>query len=583
MSHTFASLNAALEGRYRIERELGAGGMATVYLAQDVRHERQVAIKVLKPELVAIIGADRFLAEIKTTANLQHPHILPLHDSGEADGVLYYVMPYVEGESLRAKLDREQQLPVAESVRIAAAVAGALDYAHGHGVIHRDIKPANILLHGSQPVVADFGIALAVGAAGGSRLTETGLSVGTLQYMSPEQAVGDREIDGRSDLYSLATTLYELLVGEAPFSAPTPQAVVGRIISQAAPSAVELRETVPAHVARAIQKALAKLPADRFQTGAEFADALARPGATEGLTVGTHASAAGDKPTGGGWKTAVPAALAIAALGFAAGAILTGDRSSDGASDPVEFVMRLGERMNHVFALSQDGRQLAFSGQSGGLLTRTMGSPQVRVIPASDGRVWGQPTFSPDGEWVAFFDVEESELRRVPFRGGTPVTIASVPLLLFGMSWGPDDTIVWGRGFTGLWSVAVDGGSPVPLTVPDSLRGELGHWDPQFLPGGSSVLFTTYRVPVDSAAVEVLDLESGQRTVLFQGGVHARYASTGHILYSRGEALWAVPFDADSRRVEGAPVRVLEGVSYDPTNARGGFEISANGTLVYMG
>src|SRR5436853_3234392 len=210
-------LAAALSDRYIIERELGAGGMATVYLAHDVRHDRKVAVKVLRPELAAVIGADRFLKEIKVTANLQHPHILGLIDSGEVDGLLYYVMPYVEGESLRDRLTHEKQLPIDDAVRITREVANALDYAHRHHVIHRDIKPENILLHEGQALVADFGIALAVSAAGGSRLTETGLSVGTPQYMSPEQAMGDRALDARSDVYSLAAVLYEMLAGEPPY------------------------------------------------------------------------------------------------------------------------------------------------------------------------------------------------------------------------------------------------------------------------------------------------------------------------------------------------------------------------------
>ncbi len=207
MSDPVARLNAALEGRYTIERELGEGGMATVYLADDIKHERKVALKVLKPELAALVGAERFLAEIKTTANLQHPHILPLFDSGEADGFLFYVMPYVEGETLRDRIDREKQLPVDEAVGLASKIAGALQHAHEHGVIHRDIKPGNILIQGGEPVVADFGIALAVGAAGGSRLTETGLSVGTPYYMSPEQATGDQALGPASDTYALACVL----------------------------------------------------------------------------------------------------------------------------------------------------------------------------------------------------------------------------------------------------------------------------------------------------------------------------------------------------------------------------------------
>ena len=246
-------LTTALADRYSIDSEIGSGGMATVYLAQDLKHDRKVAVKVLKPELAAVLGAERFLSEIKTVANLQHPHILPLFDSGEADTFLYYVMPYVEGESLRAKLDREKQLSVDEAVEITKSVANALDYAHRHGVIHRDIKPANILLHDNQPMVADFGIALAVRAAGGARLTETGLSLGTPQYMSPEQASGDREVDGRADLYSLGAVLYEMLTGEPPHSGPTVQSIIAKLLTDKPRPVTELRETVPGQVAATVQ------------------------------------------------------------------------------------------------------------------------------------------------------------------------------------------------------------------------------------------------------------------------------------------------------------------------------------------
>jgi serine/threonine-protein kinase len=233
-------LNAALSGRYVLERELGQGGMATVYLAKDLRHDRLVALKVLLPELGAILvlGPERFLAEIRLTANLRHPHLLPLFDSGEAGAReaggwrLFYVMPYVEGESLRARLERERQLPVDEAVRIACEVASALDYAHRHGVIHRDLKPENILLEDGQAVVADFGIALAVSKAGGARITQTGLSLGTPQYMSPEQATGDRVVDGRADVYSLGAALYEMLAGEPPHTGGTLQAVIARVLTE---------------------------------------------------------------------------------------------------------------------------------------------------------------------------------------------------------------------------------------------------------------------------------------------------------------------------------------------------------------
>jgi tRNA A-37 threonylcarbamoyl transferase component Bud32 len=270
-------LNAALEGRYRIERELGEGGMATVYLADDIKHERKVALKVLKPELAAVVGAERFLAEIKTTANLQHPHILPLFDSGEADTFLFYVMPYVEGESLRDRLEREKQLPVTEAVRIATDVAEALHSAHKQGVIHRDIKPANILLSEGRPLVADFGIALAISAAGEGRLTETGLSMGTPYYMSPEQASADAKPTGASDVYSLGCVLYEMLVGEPPYTAVTTQAVLAKILTGEVPAPAGSRPSTPPNIDAAVRKALEKLPADRFANAQEFSTALRAP------------------------------------------------------------------------------------------------------------------------------------------------------------------------------------------------------------------------------------------------------------------------------------------------------------------
>ena len=270
MSDATERLNAALEGRYAIERELGEGGMATVYLADDLKHERKVALKVLKPELAAVVGAERFLAEIKTTANLQHPHILPLFDSGEADSFLFYVMPFVEGETLRDRLDREHQLPVHDAVQIATNVAEALDYAHKQGVIHRDIKPDNVLLQSGKPVISDFGIALAVGVAGGGRLTETGLSLGTPQYMSPEQATGDLSVGAASDTYALGCVLYEMLVGEPPYTGSTAQAILGKIIAGEIATATKQRASVPANVDAAIRKALEKLPADRFVGAQDF-------------------------------------------------------------------------------------------------------------------------------------------------------------------------------------------------------------------------------------------------------------------------------------------------------------------------
>src|SRR5919109_4256676 len=271
----------ALDDRYRLERELGRGGMATVYLAYDCRHDRPVALKVLHPAIAATFGAERFLLEIRVTARLQHPHILPLLDSGVVETAPggpspFYVMPYVEGESLRDRLRREHQLSVEEALRIVMDVAAALGYAHERGVIHRDVKPENILLSNGQAIVADFGIARAVSLAGGERLTETGLALGTPHYMSPEQATGDRSVDARSDVYALGCVLYEMLAGEPPYTGPTAQAIVAKSLAEPVPSIRKRRPTVSEEVERTIDRALAKLPADRFTTAAAFEEALSR-------------------------------------------------------------------------------------------------------------------------------------------------------------------------------------------------------------------------------------------------------------------------------------------------------------------
>jgi serine/threonine protein kinase/tetratricopeptide (TPR) repeat protein len=276
-SEQLARLGTALAGRYAVERELGRGGMATVYLADDLKHSRKVAIKVLRPELGALLGPDRFAREIRVAAALNHPHILPLYDSGDAAGLLFYAMPFVGGESLRQRLSREGQLPIDDAIGIARQVASALHYAHGHRVIHRDVKPENILLHEGEAMVTDFGIALAAGAAASERLTETGLMVGTPEYMSPEQAMGERTLDHRSDIYSLACVLYELLAGEPPHTGTTARMVIAKRITDPPPRVRRLRPAVPPAVEQALVQALAVAPADRFASAAAFADALVAP------------------------------------------------------------------------------------------------------------------------------------------------------------------------------------------------------------------------------------------------------------------------------------------------------------------
>ncbi len=416
-------LTSALEGRYRLERELGQGGMATVYLAQDLRHDRKVALKVLRPELAAVIGAERFLAEIKTTANLQHPHILPLFDSGrtggKADGptddFLFYVMPFVEGETLRDRLNREKQLPIPDVVRIATEVASALDYAHRHGVIHRDIKPENILLHDGRAQVADFGIALAANKAGGSRMTETGMSLGTPHYMSPEQAMGERELDARSDVYALGAMTYECLTGEPPFTGPTAQAIVAKVMTATPEPVTTLRKTVPPHVADAVHQAIEKLPADRFATAAAFGAALAGGG----TTTRRHDTAAtrrlGDSATRPLlWR------MGILAAGFTVLAFFAGRRmSGDAAGSPAVYDAALPDSAPMLFAATTARVSYGYSirsisvspsgdfavytareGDSTALWYRSLRDGTVRPIPGTAGGT--APRVAPDGARVAF-------------------------------------------------------------------------------------------------------------------------------------------------------------------------------------
>ena len=306
-------LAAALAGRYRLEREIGQGGMATVWLARDLRHDREVALKVLRPELTAILGAERFLNEIRITARLDHPHILTLIDSGADQGLLWYVVPFIRGESLRQRIERETQLPIEEALGIARQVAGALDYAHRQGVIHRDIKPENILLHEGEAVLADFGIALALREAGGNRLTETGLSLGTPQYMSPEQATGDRTLDARSDVYSLGAVLYEMLTGEPPHTGATVQAVIAKLMTERPTPIRTVRETVTPALDAAVTRSLAKVPADRYPSAADFSRALASAAQLADTdTMAVPTGGRGDGATGRSRRLLVGAGLAVA-------------------------------------------------------------------------------------------------------------------------------------------------------------------------------------------------------------------------------------------------------------------------------
>ncbi|MFY7922237.1 MAG: serine/threonine-protein kinase [Gemmatimonas sp.] len=316
-----AELGTALAGRYLIEEHLGKGGMATVYRARDLKHDRAVALKVLNPELGAVLGAERFLTEIKVTATMQHPNLLTLIDSGEVNGLLYYVMPLLDGETLRAYIARSGQLPVNDAVRITTGIAQALAYAHARDIIHRDLKPENVILQHGQPIVLDFGIALALRNAGGARMTQTGVAMGTPQYMSPEQASGEKHVDARVDIYALGTLLFEMLAGEAPHTGPTPQSVMSRVITTEARSVASVRPLVPAHIAAAVAKALARNPADRFSTVDEFVAALRPWSVHQGPTALTSDSAAATSPSPRGYSTPIVLGVTLVALavGFVAG------------------------------------------------------------------------------------------------------------------------------------------------------------------------------------------------------------------------------------------------------------------------
>jgi len=417
-----SSLAAALTDRYRLERELGAGGMATVYLAEDVRHHRKVAIKVLHPELSAVLGPDRFLKEIELTASLQHPHILPLFDSGSEDGKLWYAMPFIDGETLRARLAREHQLPIADAVRIATEAADALDYAHRRGVVHRDIKPENILLHDGHALVADFGIALAVEQAGGSRMTQTGLSLGTPAYMAPEQAMGERSVDARADIYALGAVTYEMLAGEPPFTGPNAQAILAQVITSEPRSLALQRKSVPASIDAAVHTALEKLPADRFASAKEFADALARPGES----VRVPAAESGASRRRPSWWA--PAAMGALLLAASAAGFLLGTRRRPTTEQVAFRQVTFTSQAIATARFAPDGQTIVFDAR------RQSSGPAIYVIRPDypDARPLGLD----DTHLLAVSSKNElavitkarfvahrmfiGTLARVPLEGGTP-------------------------------------------------------------------------------------------------------------------------------------------------------------------
>jgi Tol biopolymer transport system component len=555
-------LSTALAGRYRIERELGAGGMATVYLAEDLKHDRKVAIKVLKPELAAVLGAERFVVEIKTTASMSHPHILPLFDSGTVDGFLFYVMPYIQGETIREKLNRETQFGVDDAVRIAREVADALDYAHRHGVIHRDIKPENILLHDGRAMVMDFGIALAVSAAAGGRMTETGLSLGTPHYMSPEQATAEKEITQRSDVYSLASVLYEMLAGEPPHTAGSAQAVIMKIITEPAKPVRQSRKNVPANVDAALQKGLEKLPADRFESARDFSNALRDH----------HFTSSVERPSA---QVAVLRSPRLALIGgaiLAAAGIVMAVWSLKGGSgaERASVVMLTLELPNARpdlgrFAVSQDGSRFAFSTDEG-IVVRDSARREYRILPGlGDG---DSPAFSPDGAWLAY--QQQGRLRKVSLSGGAPVPLIANDSLFGGrVRWGQDGSIVF------------ESGDRIFLLSPTGALRNLSKVDrgesPRLMPDGSGVFYIDTRT---GSKLMYYDLPADTAFTILAEVAEGMYLPTGHLLYTAVTGgLFAVRFDVKRHTTSGNPIPIVPDIQ--PNGGIAPFEVTRTGALVY--
>jgi len=580
VNDTLERLKVALADRYALDRELGAGGMATVYLAQDLRHHRKVALKVLRPELAAVIGAERFLAEIRTTANLQHPHILPLFDSGQADSFLFYVMPYVQGESLRSRLEREKQLPVDDAVRIAREVAAALDYAHRHDVVHRDIKPENILLHDGQALVADFGIALALSTAGGARMTETGMSLGTPHYMSPEQAMGERDITARSDVYALGAVLYEMLLGEPPFTGPTAQAILAKVVTEKPASITARRDRVSAAVEEAVFTALETLPADRFASAAEFAQALTRERPARERPTAAHRRAS---PL----LAAVAVATGVVALG--AGYLAGRAAGTRAAPEPPPSHLAIlatsvggsgAPALHRQLTLTPDGATVIYvavlpNGQNQLMRQRL---DDAEPSPIAGGMDLASPQVTPDGRWIVASAPTMGRAVRLPLTGGTPVTLPAGVVSTWG-AFDPAATLwFWpGNAREGTGELTPDG----HLELHFEGNGN-GNRIQQVLPDGRTALAVRSPVGTNTGPGILLDLRTGRDTVLVELPIVEMHYTAGYLLVVRPDgALDAAPFDARRSRLTGRFVPIATGTAVTGTGVAH-LAVAPNGTVAYL-
>ena len=570
-----ARLTTALADRYTIEYELGAGGMATVYLAEDLKHHRKVAVKVLRPELAAVLGAARFVQEITTTANLQHPHILPLFDSGEADSFLFYVMPFIDGETLRDKLDRETQLGIDEAVKIATEVADALDYAHRHNVIHRDVKPENILLHDGRPLVADFGIALAVSAAAGGRMTETGLSLGTPHYMSPEQATAEKDLTHRSDIYSVGSMLYEMLTGQPPHVGASAQQIIMKIVTEEAAPVTEVRKSVPPNVAGAVAKALEKLPADRFDTGKAFAEALLDPAYRPGLVAGSELAT--DPVTD--WRARMTVPLAIVAVLLLIVAVWGWLRPIPESTLFGRFEIPLQGSPSGGLAVSPDSRTIVYQGEDGQLMLRERGNLESRLV--AGGLEGWSPFFSPDGASIGYLTGFPGSLVIVGIGGGTPRVIVADSATAYGGAWGTDGAIYYTSASGSLLRIPADGGTAQVLASPDTAAGHQWLAAPDLLPGEDAAIVTI--LGHDAPQIGVTDFATGSTTILSPGSF-ARFASPDYVLIGRGTGeVAALPFDPDRLAATGPEVLLGDRIHTTSAGYTMAFALAPNEELFYVG
>jgi serine/threonine-protein kinase len=584
MPELVARLQTSLSDRYRLVRELGQGGMATVWLAEDLKHGRNVAIKVLHPELSAVLGSARFLAEIKVTANLQHPHILGLIDSGEADGLLYYVMPYVAGESLRARLGRDGQLPVEEALRLAREVAAALDYAHRQGVVHRDIKPENTLLLDGSALVADFGIALAVEEAGGHRMTQTGMSLGTPAYMSPEQAMGDRKIGPRSDVYALGAMTFEMLAGEPPFTGPSSQAIVAKVLTEQPPPLRAKRPSVSPAAEAAIMTALQKLPADRWGSAKEFSDALSAATTSQHTPIAaTVPLAAAGIRTRARWRSAVPWLGWIAAGAAAAVAAWLWRRPSPELPPSRLAVLAPGiggsgasSSQRHL-TFEPDGQTLVYAIVSTHGVLHLVRQPldAEAPTPISGAVQLSSPLVAPDGRSVVATQGVRSQVLRLPLEGGSPELLVRSLLTSDDAAWGPDGTLWVSEPVTGRIGRVV-GDSVVPIAA----KGQ--HRIQQILADGRTALTVRARVGNATGAVLLVDLRDGSETAIFDTPVVEARITRGYlVIVTPGGNLQAAPLDPSGRRVVGTPVTVATNVAVTGA-AVAQFAVASNGNVAYI-